>query len=367
MRLSLIVSAIFLIPASLAGYFTGTDVWTQHRRITTWVAAPATIQDAGVQSRVEGSGKNRRTVHFPVVSYRYHADGIERAGHQVLPLTITGGRAWAQELAGRFSPGQSATAHVNPEDPNQAFLVREYDPEPYGGLLGAALILLVVPWVIVAVSAGLRHRKPGTVPETPGHRLLPRVTVRECARASLFTAMIAFGAAIPVWGHFLSVAPGWDTDVQLSTALIALVLIGLGGMGVYFGRLAGSLDDAHLWIPEPHLTIGRPALVRLSHRPRADLPAESYEWRLACHSIPHKGTPTLVGHLEAPARRDLKLRAGRPIELEQEFLLRPGEFPCSSPAGSPSPHFQWNFEVTVRIPMHPDYRARFLVEVRDAV
>jgi hypothetical protein len=115
-----IVLALFAVTA-LA--ISGVQVY----RIMTWQPAAATVMTSTVQAK---RGAKGGVTYQPQVSYWYRINGQEYVANGVTPITISGGRSWAQSITARFTPGAAVTAYVDPRDPTRAYVVREFSPIP---------------------------------------------------------------------------------------------------------------------------------------------------------------------------------------------------------------------------------------------
>ena len=95
---------------------------------------------------------------WPVVRYSFEHAGSGHQSDNVLPLSASGTREWAQRLAARFRVGTTATAWVTPSNPQRAFLVRDVDPSPFVlMLLGIPLVWL---WLFVRTRLAQQWAPP---------------------------------------------------------------------------------------------------------------------------------------------------------------------------------------------------------------
>lgn len=139
-----IVGVIFAVPL-LFGLALG--VWglhVQHWKLRNYVPVQAVVLDVGLDSESSSRGG---TVYEPMVRYEYQVRGRVYESRQVLPVEYRAGQKWAERLADRFKPGQTVTAYHHPDDPAQAFLVRER-----GGVM---VWWIVVPFTILAAGVYL--------------------------------------------------------------------------------------------------------------------------------------------------------------------------------------------------------------------
>lgn len=81
--------------------------------------------------------------YAPLVHFTYRVDGVEHTAHTPFPLETSSGSEWANEVVGRFKPGQQVTAWYDPTAPGEAYLIREADIFPYLFILGPMLHVCV--------------------------------------------------------------------------------------------------------------------------------------------------------------------------------------------------------------------------------
>src|SRR4029077_16408969 len=127
-------------------------------RLATWQPVSARVLSTDIKA-VRG---DKGTSYAPVVRYQYSFAGGQYVSDGVLPLTISAGRGWAENLRNRFRPGEIATAYVNPNRPSSAFLVREVSLLP---LLFVAFPLAIAG--LLAWIAGVQRRPLAAGEEYP--------------------------------------------------------------------------------------------------------------------------------------------------------------------------------------------------------
>jgi len=127
-------------------------------RIARWQPVSARVLSTDIKA-VRG---DKGTSYAPVVRYQYSFAGGQYVSDGVLPLTISAGRGWAENLRNRFRPGEIATAYVNPNRPSSAFLVREVSLLP---LLFVAFPLAIAG--LLAWIARVQRRQLAAVVKCP--------------------------------------------------------------------------------------------------------------------------------------------------------------------------------------------------------
>jgi len=113
-----------LLPVGLAvACYSGWRWSEESRLIETAIAVPAEVMAARVDDWTSGSGTSRERHYKPVVRYRYEVGSQLYESERVTPLGDSGSKQWARQLVARFPVGSRVTAHVDPGEPANAFLV----------------------------------------------------------------------------------------------------------------------------------------------------------------------------------------------------------------------------------------------------
>jgi hypothetical protein len=144
-------------------FFLAVVAWREGREQRSWRPVEATVVDTTLESRAGdfpaggiGAGENvsldtfarPTTYYFSQVRYRYVAEGKERESthmgglqgesnlHDLMKKKVAG-------LQRRFPPGAVVAAYVNPNDPNDAVLIRGHPAwvSPLFAGLGAVILL----------------------------------------------------------------------------------------------------------------------------------------------------------------------------------------------------------------------------------
>jgi hypothetical protein len=129
-------------------------------RIATYRPVSANVTLSGVAA-VPG---NKGTSYKPVVVYNYRYQGSPYEASTVMPITISAGRAWAKSVADNYRPGQVTTAYVNPDHPNNAYLVRRVSLMPLIFVAFPVLFGLLYSWILRAQRAQVQLAEKHLVP-----------------------------------------------------------------------------------------------------------------------------------------------------------------------------------------------------------
>lgn len=145
--LGLFFPALFAVVGLVLVYIGGSKLLSVWRATRSFESVPARI----VSSRLdEGPDRTSRTF-APDVTYRYTYDGEEYTSSTVHPggTWMTGNRERMREIVNEYDAkvGQEVTAHVDPNDPENAYLRR--------GKLWHAYVALGFGVVLLALGGGL--------------------------------------------------------------------------------------------------------------------------------------------------------------------------------------------------------------------
>jgi Protein of unknown function (DUF3592) len=218
------------------------------------------------ESRVREHSGGRSSTYSIEVRYTYLVDDRRYESTRYDFFTgSTSGSAAKQAIVDRIPPGARTTCWVDPADPTQAVLSRDWSPTFLLGLLPFVFVLIGVGGLVFTLRAG--SGAPARTawlptPQTPVEyewqplTLKPRHTRVGQLVGILFMAAFWNGiTGVFVWQVVLSFrrgSPEWGLAIFLSI----FVLIGLGLL------LAIPYQFLALWNPRPHLTL-TPGTLRL--------------------------------------------------------------------------------------------------------
>jgi hypothetical protein len=137
------------IAAPLLGLFVVVGVallWQQWRRYEMWRPTRVVITAA----RVDVVRGNKGDSYRPAIAYRYvDATGAHHAAGATI-LSMSSSASWAAGIANRYTVGDSATAYIDPGNPDRGFVERKMSWVPLIAvvfpLLAGALIVHALNW-----------------------------------------------------------------------------------------------------------------------------------------------------------------------------------------------------------------------------
>ena len=123
---------VFLLVGAGAFYAIGVRPMLKIQEARHWATVPCTVVSSNVRSH---SGSKGGTTYSVDILYRYEVDGREYRSNQ---YEFMGGSSSGYDgkaaIVHQFPPGMKATCYVNPSDPTEAVLEREFTTEMLWGL-----------------------------------------------------------------------------------------------------------------------------------------------------------------------------------------------------------------------------------------
>jgi hypothetical protein len=145
----------------------------QHRRLTAHVPVRAVVVESRVVETVDRSSVNRVTRSSrPVVRLVYRVDGTDHETTDATPLMQAGDAQFAETIVASHPVGLATTVWVDPDDPTDAYLLRQVTSAPY------VLVLLsfALAWMVAFSASRMRTRWRDARPVAVAdgwHRLAP--------------------------------------------------------------------------------------------------------------------------------------------------------------------------------------------------
>jgi len=254
-RLTLvIVAAIFLLVGSgVFVFFTVLPLrsWSQAQH---WESVPCTILSSSVASHSDSDG-----VTYSVdISYAYQWSGerYESDAYNFFSGSSSG-RSGKEAIVGQYPPGSEHTCFVNPEDPREAVLNRDFDFTYFIGTVGLIFVFIALGLIVYSLRGGDRSSRTATNSARAELRSAivrtdETVTLKSdntglvgCAFFFVFGLIWNGIVFAMLWGMLREESPG----IAGLLFMTPFVLVGLGvGIGVVYYFLA-------LFNPRPELTL----------------------------------------------------------------------------------------------------------------
>lgn len=343
---------------------TGVQQW---RGNVVYEPVPGVVEAVEVREFVVRSRRGERQEYRPVVRYRYEIDQTIHQSTQFAAHETNYARATADAYASAFTPGQSVTVYVDPEDPTRAIIHRQWQFLPYG--LGIMGLIVTNVGVLLCIAINVRARRGE--PCERGFALSPERPIRGERRGAIAVVGLTLlsGAGVT---HYYSVQS--PTIMALALTGVFVVVAGAScwaAMRVI--RVSNVIGDPQIVLTNPVLRVGQSEKVRIELPVAMRQPVELATITLACVDVVIVG----AGKNRAEQRTDrhaivhtiAEQTEGKsmPIETSARFNI-PADLPPSTPRSQRGhPRIVWELRVAATLTARPTYRGVYPVIVERAV
>lgn len=362
---------VFALIGGVAFWFTFVRPVSRFLAAQSWEETPAVI----VESRVlENSDSDGGSTYKPDVHFTYTFEGVEHRSNRYNFFDLySSGRAGKEEVVEYYSPGLRTVCWVNPENPSEAVLKKDFSATYLIGLLPLVFLLAGVGILWAGVSGGRKKKVSMTAaaPVVAGAvafagpvELKPTATPMGKFVGLTFVALFWNGiVSVFVW----KTVEGWLAGNPDGCLTVFISVFAVVGLLIIFGAIRQFLvlfnPRVRITLSSGSLRIGEPAYLQWNISGRA-----SRVQRLAM---------VLEGREEARYRRgtdtytDRSVFATIPIvDTSYAFEIPAGSASFSVPAGT-LPSFSatnnkivWQLKVTCDIPGWPDSEDDYEIAVR---
>jgi hypothetical protein len=368
-----------MLGAALLAAYALWSVIRQDQANHRFVPVDCTILSAQIERH---SGKH--TTYSPEVHYSYTYKDHAYESTRILPISESGERSWAQGILRQVDPSGTAgtvqirgieapaahrsTAYINPLNPSESILIRQYSFTPY--LLSMAFL------VATGIGAGLCFGFIGgalatmkAVPLDDRLLLLPTRNLRQRARQAWSWLFWIALSTLPLSIHWLMVAGIASAIVPLFVVL--LVLVCFATIAVRRRSIARHLSDARLLVKPAPMVRGTPFLIELESDAYSPLRVKSATACLVCteHYKEKRGNKTSYGtrkHAErkVPLCTSCEVPPGQLLTGKGELLVAEGEYPPTTDVTVKLyPYYTWAVRVDIELDGLVDYQALFPLTV----
>jgi hypothetical protein len=169
------------------------QIFSQKQKIDTFVSVEAVVLSSRVKTvTTTDSDGDTSTSYKPLINYSYGVNGQNYKSDIAYPLgNESASRDWANSIVRQFPKGKTVQAYYNPDQPDEAFLIRDLSYRPYLFTQAPMLFLLVGVLVVMYANWGGRPVVPPVPKEEGGFRLLPKRSLSR-RRWTLFAGTVAW-------------------------------------------------------------------------------------------------------------------------------------------------------------------------------
>jgi hypothetical protein len=357
--------AMFLVGPFLVFFNEFQSAWRQYRINHTYEPVAATVLSTEVTII---TGSKGAVHHVPKVRYQYTVNGTSHWSDNLAALSAWGSQAWADAVTTRYPIGQPCKAYYDPQNADQAVLIRIYSFAPYFGMAEMAFCLTVGSFFVLQVWF-TKKREPvsadnGWFEVKPEFGERQRLLVARCCTAVWY----GFGA-VPAVHYYLFVPPPHSQRAEYCFLGFALLgFIPLGRM-IYYQLMNRNLDEAWLRLDQPAAFLGRRIKFVVSQSARRQLQLKDVRVRLLCIGTKAQGRSRIrrtIYETTAIECKDHTLHAGEDLEFSGELTLPPEQRPTGRDPAREFDQIDWLLRLDCAVAHAPDYKACFPINVLTA-
>lgn len=349
-----------------------TDILKQHHKITTYKPVEAEVISSEVRKSFYKRDGNKLAGYKPFVEFKYRVGDKEYVSSEVTTIRKSGWYNWAKRIAQRYKKEATVLAYYNPEEPSQAFLLKEYCFRPY------ANCLIFMPFLAVGIWMGIwmwtewfKKREP--VPQADGwFEFLPEVSNKDKLMGLTLVTALWHVVGLLSCGHYFAVAGGsyGTAPIIITTIYEVAGCIPLAFL-IRVWLLGRKVTDARIFVDGIGFRLGDNIVVRSEQTISGGVEVRQTRLALVCQkgmcSRSGRGWNVTKVHLEVTDRAtDVYEREKIIISTLNTFAL-PADGEPSSPKNEGSPRYQWYIEVATQIVGGSEYKARFPIIVQQAL
>lgn len=334
--------------------------------------------DAVIHSTEIRRHSGKSTTYSPEATYSYRVNGTEHTSTDVLATSNSSSHSWAEDMLSQVQrrgpagpEGTPAIAYVNPNNPDDAVLVRWYSFIPYiFCMICLFLTMLGFGILIGAVGGGRKEMKALALDDSGWQLLLPRANLRQQYRNSILWLVGTTIAMIPLPAHWTFVA-GQTGGRTVFAWLLALGVVGLIAVIAWRRReMARHMSDARLRVRPIPLRRDEAFAIELEADALSPLQIQEITASVTCieHYKEKRGNKTSYG---TRTHREEKVTLAAATQVPAgDILTGKGEVtltscPCTSDAAARKqyPWYTWEIRIAVKLEKMVDYAAVFPLEV----
>ena len=356
------IPAVFIV----VGTF---QVVQQKEKLDTFVPVEAVVLSTRVETVTStDSDGHTSTSYKPVINYSYAAGGRNLKCDAAFPKADTSGSSdWANSIVRQFPKDKPVTAYYNPDQPDDAFLIRELSYEPYVFTQFPMLFLLIGVLVWTYSGWGGRKVKPPTPRAGGGFLLRAKRSLARRRWTLLAMTALWYGVGTLSGGHYLSYATEYETAVYIVLPIFAALGLIPAGLLFYNLLLWRTLTEPLVMTQSNQFRLGGEFSVLVALPIKTEIRVNKLQVGLTCDQTTKTkedgGTSYSTSacyQKNVTLAEDQDVRAGEPISGSHTLAIPTSESPSNS---KEYPLHDWYVDVLLDIAGSPDYRGRFPITV----
>lgn len=238
--------------------YSGWELYDQHAKISSFQPVEATIVSAEIKIET-GTGKQANTLYYwPDIEYEYEVDAQLYRCERVYPADFSMSEKRAERIVEMNRPGQRATAYYDPDDPQEAFLIRQYRYTPaLMAQIGLVLIMVLLYGVLWRKVPGSRPPEPLAVGDGWYQLSAKEGKLSEKRRRWGILTLVWLGVWCATSGHYLwFAARPYGTLVIVSSIVFGLAALGIMFAFLNYHFLASEVFDVKMLVDRNRFVIG---------------------------------------------------------------------------------------------------------------
>lgn len=352
------ISLVVILSANLLCFiFAFGEMQRQHRIVTTYQPVRAKVLSSHVKQWHDSHGVDQYDAE---IHYQYEVNGKAWQSDQVTPIYISSSQEWADSLVATHKAGQECDAYYDPENPDQAVLLRRYYFSPYKELLECAFTWTGSCAIVFTLWFGQRPKL--TPAENGWFAIAPEIGQRQrLLTAGVCVIVWYFFCAVPTVHYFLCV-PSPHSHVRIFQIFYALGLIPVVFF-VRYRRMNRNMDEARILVDQPEGVLGRKLRFSVTQNVRRQLKLKQAALRLQCRGFKNKSN-SVVFETTLAELKERELHPGEQLTLSGEVTLPPNQPPTGRDSTGKFDRIRWKLLLTCELRRAPDYSTEYRFEVK---
>ncbi len=368
-KINFILGSIFCCLGIFLSILGVISIYVQYESYVSLVPVQAVVESTDVKTRRHKGKHNTSYSYLPVIRYHYKVKGKEYVSDQYTPIPYSvSDYSQAKLIINNFKVGQTITAYINPKNPKEACLVKEYYFTPYFFALLGVLIFVIGS---LTIFLGIRRIRPAKYMGNGWYGFSPIRPLSDKLRMAYFVALIWFAAGIGVLGHYFWSAPKpYSLDVYMLSGIYGILGLIAIGFCVYFRILQDRAAEPVLLAERDKFMRGEKVKVRIEQRVNKEMFVEELILTLVCVSYCKIRSGTQIEYKvirtfeqSYSVLKNYRSNKLQPIGIDVEIDVPNCETPTSPKGYRGYPRYEWLIELCVKVKGAPDYHIQFPVIV----
>ena len=345
------------------------QIFSQKAKIDTFLPVDAVVLSTRVETVTStDSDGHTSTSYRPIVDYTYTVNDRQYQCDIVYPIgSISAGSSWANSVVQKFPKEKGVTAYHNPDQPDDAFLIRDLSYMPYMFTQFPMLFWFIGAMVWTFAGGGGGRIKPPQPGDGGGYRLKPKRSLAKRRITLMVMTLIWYGLGVFTTAHYMSFANNYETGLYVATPIYAGIGLIPAGMFIYYFMLSLTVAEPLVMTETDQFRIGEPFSVLIEQPIKTEVKINKLEVGVVCDLTTRSSGGGKTTYSTNTCYKDRKtlmenqqVFSGEPISGMESFEIPTNKSPSNT---NGYPKHDWSVEVLVDIEDKPDYRGKFPIWV----